>query len=128
MIERSVGMGGPEARGPYSPAVRAGGFVYVSGQGPIDPVSNEFALGNIEEQTRLVMNNLKLVLMSSGIALDDVVKCTVYLVDQRDFAAMNRVYAEYFGANKPARTTVVAALVVPGMKVEIDCVAFSPKE
>lgn len=127
MIERIANTGGPKAQGPYSPAVRAGNLLYISGQGPINPLTNEFILGKIEDQTRLVIENLSSVLTSCGSSLTEVVKCSVYLNNSQDFAAMNQVYAEYFGANKPARTTVVTALVVPEMKIEIDCIAWSPE-
>lgn len=128
MIERIADTSGPKAQGPYSPAVRAGDLLYISGQGPIDPVTNEFVLGSIENQTRQVIENLGAVLTSCGSSLEDVVKCSVYLTDPQDFAVMNRIYAEHFSAHKPARTTVATALVVPGMRIEIDCVAWSPKK
>jgi 2-iminobutanoate/2-iminopropanoate deaminase len=128
VIERPKLTGSPEAQGPYSPVVRVGDLLFVSGQGPIDPATNEFVLGNIQEQTRLVIENVRNILVSCGSSLANVVKCSVFLSDATDFAAMNAVYAEFFGANKPARTTVAAALVVPGMKVEIDCIGWSPKK
>lgn len=128
MIERITGAGGPKAQGPYSPAVKVGNLVYVSGQGPIDPVTNEFVFGSIEDQARLVIENIRTVLVSCGSSLANVVKCSVFLANAQDFAEMNRVYAEYFGANKPARTTVVTALVMPEMKIEIDCTAWTPDE
>jgi 2-iminobutanoate/2-iminopropanoate deaminase len=108
--------------------VRVGDLLFVSGQGPIDPATNEFVLGSIQEQTRLVIENVRNILVSCGSSLANVVKCSVFLSDADDFTAMNAVYAEFFGANKPARTTVAATLVAPGMKVEIDCIAWSPKK
>ncbi|MFN3324860.1 MAG: RidA family protein [Bryobacteraceae bacterium] len=127
MIERIFPAGVPEARGPYSPAVRAGDFIYVSGQGPIDPETNQFSFGDIRHETRLVLQNILRILEGAGATAQDVVKCSVFLSDGRDFAAMNEVYAEFFGENKPARTTVEAKFAVPQMKVEIDCVAYKPR-
>lgn len=125
VIERPVVTGAPKAQGPYSAVVRVGDLLFVSGQGPIDPATNEFLLGSIQEQTRLVIENIRNILVSCGSGLANVVKCSVFLSDANDFAAMNVVYAEFFGATKPARTTVAAILVQAGMKVEIDCIAWS---
>jgi 2-iminobutanoate/2-iminopropanoate deaminase len=125
MIERPAIAGIPAPRGPYVPVVRVDNLLFLSGQGPIDPATNEFSLGSVEEQTRLVIQNLSAILSSCGASLADVVKCSVFLADANDFTAMNDVYAEYFGDHKPARTTVSAMLVVPGIKVEIDCIACS---
>src|SRR5689334_19434559 len=122
MIERITPPGSPVPRGPYSPAVRAGDFIYVSGQGPIDPVKDEFSYGDIQHETRVTLDNIKRILEGCGASLADVVKCSVFLVDGRDFAAMNEVYSEYFGAAKPARTTVEVRFANPKMKIEIDCV------
>jgi 2-iminobutanoate/2-iminopropanoate deaminase len=116
----------PEPRGPYSPAVRAGDFLFLSGQGPIDPRTNQFCYGSIEEETRQVLENLRAVLEANGAGPGDVVKCSVFLRDGRDFEGMNRVYAEFFGATKPARTTVETKFADSKMKVEIDCVAYKP--
>jgi len=127
MIERITPPGAPTPRGPYSPAVRAGDFIFVSGQGPIDPQTNELFRGDIRRQTRLVLGNIQRILEGCGASMADVVKCSVFLADARHFAAMNEVYAEFFGVQKPARTTVEARFVAPGMKVEIDCVAYRPK-
>jgi len=126
MIERMTPPGAPAPRGPYSPAVRAGDFIFVSGQGPIDVATNTLVAGDIRHQTRLVLSNIQRILEGCGAAMADVVKCSVFLAQAGDFAAMNEVYAEFFGANKPARTTVEAQFVAPGMKVEIDCVAWRP--
>ena len=126
-IKRITPEGVPTPRGPYSPAVRAGDFIYVSGQGPADPVTNEMSFGDVAHETRIVLNNVKRILEGSGASMKDVVKCSVFLKDvARDFAAMNAVYAEFFGNDKPARTTVQAVMPVPEMKVEIDCVAYKP--
>jgi 2-iminobutanoate/2-iminopropanoate deaminase len=125
MIERLSPPGVAAPRGPYSPAVRAGGFIYVSGQIPIDPVTNQAVLGDIKTETRQVLSNIQRILEGCGATMADVVKCGVFLTDVKDFAAMNEVYTEVFGNFKPARTTIgVAALPLPGAKVEIDAVAY----
>jgi 2-iminobutanoate/2-iminopropanoate deaminase len=127
MIERITPPGVPVPRGPYTPAVRAGDFIFVAGQGPIDPDTNQMSYGDIRHETRLVLNNIKRILEGCGASMEDVVKCSVFLVDGRDFAAMNEIYAEFFGNAKPARTTVEAKFVSPPMKIEIDCIAYKPK-
>ena len=126
MLERITPPGAPVPRGPYSPAVRAGGFIFVSGQGPIDPETNQLYTGDIRQQTRLTLGNIQRILEGCGASLADAVKCSVFLADANDFAAMNEVYAEFFGSHKPARTTVEARFVAPGMKIEIDCLAWRP--
>ncbi len=126
-IERITPPGVPAPRGPYSPAVRAGDFIFVAGQGPIDPATNQMSYGDIRHETRLVLNNIKTILEGCGASLADVVKCSVFLVDGKDFAAMNEIYAEFFGAAKPARTTVETKFASPPMKVEIDCIAYKPR-
>ena len=126
MIERITPPGVPAPRGPYSPAVRAGGFIYVSGQVPVDPVTHTVICGAIATETRQVLNNIKGVLEGCGASMSDVVKCHVYLADSKDFAAMNEVYAQFFGDAKPARTTVAVAFAMPGIKVEIDAIAYKP--
>jgi 2-iminobutanoate/2-iminopropanoate deaminase len=128
MIERITPPGVPSPRGPYSPAVRAGDFVFVAGQGPIDPVTNQYSFGDIRHETRVVLNNIRLILEGSGASLADVVKCSVFLKDGRDFAAMNEVYTEFFGAAKPVRTTVETRFANPDMKLEVDCIAYSPRK
>jgi 2-iminobutanoate/2-iminopropanoate deaminase len=125
LIERLSPPGIALPRGPYSPAVRAGGFIYVSGQVPIDPVTNTPVTGDVQAQTRQVLSNVQRILEGCGASLGDVVKCCVFLADVKDFAAMNEVYTEFFGAARPARTTIgVAALPLDGAKVEIDAVAY----
>ena len=109
---------------PLSPAVRAGDFVYVSGQVPTDKNGSVVA-GGIEAQTRQVLENVKAALALAGCTLDDVVKTTVILEDARDFGAFNKVYASYFPKEPPARTTVEARLVID-IKVEIEAVAYRP--
>ena len=126
MIERLIPEGSVSPRGPYSHVVRAGGFLFISGQGPIDPANDQMSYGTIEHETRLVLNNVKRLLEGIGASMADVVKCSVFLRDGGDFAAMNTVYAEFFGAAKPARTTVECKFANPQMKVEIDCIAYKP--
>ena len=124
MIDRLTPKGLPAVRGPYSPAVQAGGFLFVSGQGPVDPATNTYSFGDIQHETRLVLGNIKRILEGCGASVHQVVKCSVFLADGRDFAAMNEVYAEFFRDQKPARTTVEAKFAEPRMKVEIDCIAY----
>ena len=128
MIERIYPPGIAAPRGPYSPAVRAGDFIYVSGQVPVDPATNQAVVGDIKTETRQVLNNIRRILEGCGASMADVVRCGVFLADVKDFAAMNEVYTEFFGEIKPARTTVsVPALPLPGAKIEIDAVAYQPK-
>lgn len=110
---------------PFSPAVRAGDFIYVSGQVPAD-ANGEIVAGGIEAQTRQVMENLQRVLALAGATLDDVCKCTCWLDVARDFGAFNRVYMGYFPNGRPARSTTEARLMVDA-KVEIDVIAYRPK-
>lgn len=127
-IERITPDGLSAPKSPFSYATRAGGFIYVSGQAPIDLDSKEFTLGTIEEETRLVFRNVERILAGCGATLNDVVKCNVYLRDaERDFAAMNAVYVEIFGDVRPARTTVGTSFGAPGMKIEVDVVAYKPE-
>ncbi len=123
-IERVTAPGAPNPQGPYSHAVKAGGFVYVSGQAALDPVSSKPTGGSVADETRRTLDNVRAILEAAGASLKDVIKCNVYLADIRDFASMNAVYAEYFGAAKPARTTVQASLPAAGLRVEIDCIAY----
>jgi len=127
MIERINPPGVPTPRGPYTPAVRAGDFIFVAGQGPIDTATNQMSFGDIRHETRLVLTNIQKILEGCEASMADVVKCSVFLSDGRDFAAMNEIYAEFFGEAKPARTTVEAKFANPQMKVEIDCIAYKPK-
>lgn len=126
-IERLSVPDTPSSQGPYSQVVRAGDFLYISGQGPIDPGSNEFSFGDVRHQTRLVLRNIQKILAGCGASMADVVKCSVFLAEASDFAAMNEVYASFFPGGAPARTTVQATLVEPGMKIEVDCVAYLPQ-
>ena len=113
----------PVAIGPYSQAVCAGGFVYVSGQIPLDPATGEFAGPDIRTQTRQSLKNIAAILAAAGSGMDRVVKTTVLLKDIGDFAAMNEVYAEAFTAPYPARAAFEAAALPKGALVEIECVA-----
>lgn len=127
MIERLSPPGTPAPRGPYSPMVRAGDFLFVSGQVPVDPATQQMQLGDIADETRRVILNIQQVLEGAGATLADVVKCHVFLSNGADFAAMNVVYTEFFGNAKPARTTIACQFAMPAMKIEIDCIAYSPK-
>ena len=113
----------PKAIGPYSQAIRAGNLIYTSGQIPIDPKTGNFVEGGIGPQTRQVLENLSAVLRAAGSSLDKVVKATVFLRQMNDFAAMNEIYGEFFGATKPARSTMAVADLPRGALVEIDLVA-----
>ncbi len=113
----------PKALGPYSQAIKAGGFVWCSGQIPIDPAVNAVTAVGIEAQTRQSITNLKNVLEKAGAGLDKVVKTTVFIKDMNDFAALNAVYAEMFGDTKPARSCVEVARLPKDVLVEIECVA-----
>ena len=114
----------PEAIGPYSQAIKAGGFVFVSGQIPIDPDTGQFVSGGIAEQTRQVMKNLAAVLDAAGSDLQLVVKTSVFLADMEEFAAMNEVYGKFFGDEPPARATVQAVRLPREARVEIEAVAL----
>lgn len=115
----------PKAIGPYSQAIEANGFVFASGQIAIDPATGELSTGDIEEQTRLVLNNLKAVLEAAGSSFDNVVKCTVFLQDMNDFSKMNTVYGEFFKPPYPARAAVQVARLPKDVKVEIEAIATS---
>jgi len=115
----------PGAIGPYSQAVKVGGFVFCSGQIPIDPATGNFVSENVSEQTEQVLKNLSKVLEAAGTDLNNVVKTTVFLADMNDFTAMNEVYARYFNENKPARATVQAARLPRDARVEIECIAVA---
>jgi 2-iminobutanoate/2-iminopropanoate deaminase len=115
----------PKAIGPYSQAVKAGGFVFCSGQIALDPATGEMVAGSVAEQTRRVLQNLQAVLQAAGSSLDRVVKTTVFLQDFADFAAMNAVYAGYFPQAPPARATVQVARLPKDALVEIEVVALS---
>ena len=113
----------PAAIGPYSQAIAANGFLFISGQLPIDPATGNFAEGGIRELTRQSLENVKSILAEAGLTLADVVKTTVFLADMSDFAAMNEVYAEYFTAPAPARSAVAVKTLPKGGVVEIEVIA-----
>ena len=112
----------PAAIGPYSQAIRAGEFLFVSGQIPLDPTTGALVDGDVRAQTRRVLENLSAIVAAGGASLDRVVKTTVYLVDMNDFPAMNEVYATFFSAPAPARATVQVGRLPKDVRVEIDAV------
>jgi len=116
---------GPKAIGPYSQAIKANGFVFVSGQVPIDPVTNTLVSGDIAFQTDRVLKNVSGILQAAGSSLEKVVRSTVFLKDMNDFAAMNEVYGKYFAAAPPARSTVEVARLPKDVAVEIDVIALA---
>lgn len=115
--------GAPAAIGPYSQAIRSGGFLFCSGQIPLDPKTGKMVEGGVELQTERVLENLSAVLAAGGSSPGKVVKTTVYLTDLGDFPAMNRVYGKYFPVEPPARATVQVGKLPAGALVEIDAVA-----
>ena len=116
--------GAPGAIGPYSQAVKAGGFLYVSGQLPLDPATGAFPGDDIAAQTRQSLTNLKAIVDAAGMTLTDVVRVGVFMKDMNDFAAMNAVYGEFFTENCPARAAVEVARLPKDALVEIECVAY----
>jgi 2-iminobutanoate/2-iminopropanoate deaminase len=115
----------PSPMGPYSPGIVFNRLVIVSGQGATDSSTGELAGSDVETQTRQVFRNMQAILEAAGSDLSRVLRCGVFLVDLRDFEKMNTVYADVFGEHRPARTTVqVAALPNPGLRVEIDAIAY----
>ena len=116
---------GPKAIGPYSQAIKANGFVFVSGQVAIDPVTNTLLSGDIAFQTDRVLKNLRGILAAAGSSLDKVVRATVFLKNMNDFAAMNEVYGKYFTSAPPARSTVEVARLPKDVLVEIDVIALA---
>jgi 2-iminobutanoate/2-iminopropanoate deaminase len=115
--------GAPKAIGPYSPAIRAGQLLFVSGQVAIDPATGNMITGGIADQTRRALDNIGELLLAAGRSFGDVVRTTVYLADMNDFAAMNEVYGEYFAEPYPARATVQVARLPKDARVEIDVIA-----
>ena len=113
----------PKAIGPYSPAIRAGNLLFLSGQIPIDPATGALVEGDIAAQTEQVMRNIAALLKAGGAGYEHVVRTTVFLADMNDFAAMNAVYETYFTAPFPARTTIQAGALPGGIAVEIECIA-----
>jgi 2-iminobutanoate/2-iminopropanoate deaminase len=116
--------GAPKAIGPYSPAIRAGQLLFVSGQVPIDPATGNMITGGIADQTRRVLDNIGELLLAAGRSFGDVARTTVFLADMNDFATMNAVYGEYFAEPYPARATVQVARLPKDARVEIDVIAI----
>lgn len=114
----------PEPIGPYSQAIQFNNFVFTSGQIALEAKSGQLCEGGVEEQTRLVLENIKSVLSASGASLDTVLKTTIYLKDMSDFAKVNEIYSEYFGFSKPARSTIEVSKLPKDVLVEIDCIAY----
>jgi 2-iminobutanoate/2-iminopropanoate deaminase len=113
----------PKAIGPYSQAIQAGPFLFVSGQVPIDPSTGELVAGDIRQQTRQVLENVKNILGSRGLAMEQVVKTTLFLKDMGNFSQVNEVYASYFPAEPPARSTVEVAKLPRNVDIEIEAIA-----
>jgi len=113
----------PAAIGPYSQAVKVGDIVFVSGQIPLDPATGEMVQGDVEAQTKRVMENLRAVLQAAGAGFEHVVRSTIYLTDLGDFAKVNAIYGSYFPSEPPARATVQVSALPRGSQVEIDVVA-----
>jgi 2-iminobutanoate/2-iminopropanoate deaminase len=113
----------PKAIGPYSQAIKANGFIFVSGQIPLDPATGEIVGSTIEEQTHQVLKNIKAILKSAGSSMAEVVKATVYLADMNDFAKMNSIYTEYFPEPFPARAAVQVVRLPREVKVEVEVMA-----
>jgi len=126
-IERIFPDGGATPRGHYTPGIRAGDFIYVSGQGPIDPVTDVLVVTDVETQTRITLENVGRILAAAGAGITDIVKVSIFLRDIGDFQAMNRAYAAFFGEHKPARTTIESKFHKSEMLVEVDCVAYKPR-
>ncbi len=114
----------PSAIGPYSQAIKANGFIFVSGQTPIDPSTQLLLEGTVGEQTHRVLLNIKAIVEQAGSSMEKIVRCGVFLKDMNDFAAMNEVYANYFPHNPPARSTIQAARLPKDCQVEIDAIAL----
>jgi 2-iminobutanoate/2-iminopropanoate deaminase len=115
---------GPKPAAPYSPGVRANGFVFLSGQIPADPKTGELVTGDIQAQCARVLQNLTIVLEAAGLTLDDMVKTTVFLKDMNNFAKMNEEYGKFFPVNPPARTTVEVARLPRDVQIEIEGIAL----
>jgi len=113
----------PRAIGPYAQGVAAGGFLFLSGQVPLDPSTGEMVRGSLQDEVSRVLENLKAVLQAAGATLDQVVRTTIFLTDLKDFEDMNAAYARYFGKARPARSTVQVVALPRGARIEIDAIA-----
>lgn len=116
---------GPKAIGPYSQAIRANGFIFVSGQVAFDPATGQLVEGDVGKQTARVLDNLKAIMEAAGSSLEKAIRATVFLKDMNDFTAMNEVYARYFSHQPPARSTVEVARLPRDVRVEIDLIALA---
>jgi 2-iminobutanoate/2-iminopropanoate deaminase len=116
---------GPKAIGPYSQAIKANGFIFLSGQIPFDPATSQIIEGDVARQTARVLDNVKAIAEAAGSSLDRAVKATVFLKDMNDFAAMNEVYGKYFAQNPPARSTVEVARLPRDVRVEIELIVLA---
>jgi 2-iminobutanoate/2-iminopropanoate deaminase len=114
----------PKNIGPYSQAIRANGFIFVSGQTPIDPANQQLISGSIGEQTERALRNIEAILKQAGSSMSKIVRCGVFLKDMNDFSAMNAVYGKFFPNDPPARTTIQAARLPKDCQVEIDAIAL----
>jgi 2-iminobutanoate/2-iminopropanoate deaminase len=115
----------PQAIGPYSQAIKAAGLIFTSGQIPIDPATSQIIEGDVSAQTERVLKNLSAILQASGSSMEKVVRCTVFLKNMNDFAAMNEVYSRHFTQSPPARSTVEVARLPKDVLVEIDAIALA---
>ncbi len=114
----------PKAIGPYSQAIRANGFIFVSGQTPMDPATQQMVEGGVAEQTERALKNIEGILKAAGSSMEKIVRCGVFLKDMNDFAAMNEVYARFFRNAPPSRSTIEAARLPKDCRVEIDAIAL----
>jgi 2-iminobutanoate/2-iminopropanoate deaminase len=124
--ETVTAVGAPEAVGPYSHAVKAGGLVFISGQVPLDPDAGALVEGDIGAQTRRCLDNLGVVAAAAGASLDDAVRCGIYVTDMGTFKQVNEAYGAYFGDAPPARSTIGVAALPMGAQVEIDAILALP--
>jgi 2-iminobutanoate/2-iminopropanoate deaminase len=118
----------PAPVGPYSQAIRAGNFIFVAGQVPVNPATGEFVKGSMTLQTQRCMDNIKAILAAAGSAPKDIVRTTIYLTNMNDFAEVNEAYGNYFDLEPPARTTIQAAALPKGVAIEIDAIAYVPEK
>ena len=125
-MERIFPAGAATPRGHYTPGIRAGDFIFVSGQGPIDPATDKLVVTDVETQTRITLGNIQRILEAAGASITDIVKVSMFLRDIADFPKMNHAYSEFFGDHKPTRTTIESKFHQPEMLVEIDCIAYRP--
>ena len=124
LIQEITSANAPKAIGPYTPAVKLGDFVYISGQIPVDPASGEIVAGGIQEQTHQVLKNIEALLAEMNLEMRHIVKTTVFMTDLGEFNAMNEIYATYFDRPYPARSTVQVGALPKGAKVEIECLVI----